>query len=361
MQQIPTSQVELDLISQKFVDAANARGIETSVKIDATDQRQWLAFSVGETEYLWSIGVAGTAVCGCALLENHPHHWGAMGQNINREALILTCDKILAKQHLLEKGFSVPKGFMFRRRNIAEAYAAFDAFDGPICVKPNNGSLGNHVHPGITDREWYKKAIDNVAASYPKILVEESVEGSHFRFFYVHPKVVGIRHGLPMHVIGDGVSSVRQLTDARNEERRKRAIPSQMPFPVTDFMLDYLARNGWSMDDIPAASEKVYLSGASNGTAGADTILCWDEIHPSYRELVEKACASFPGLFITGADIIIKDITQPARPDNYWLLEVNMNPAMAGFYYPREGEPVDLATKVMDMLHDRSAGPQEAK
>ena len=106
-----------------------------------------------------------------------------------------------------------------------------------------------------------------------------------------------------------------------------------------------------SLTDIPETGRTIYLSGASNAPAGADTYLIdKGNFHPSYFEIVEGACKNVPGLHFSGVDIIIEDITKPAAKENYWLLELNVSPATSGFYYPWKGRPVDVAGLLLDYL-----------
>ena len=338
---------KLDLMARLVESASRARGIETSIlEIDLDVQparnKYWLGFTINGHKFCYAKG---------ALLEYGKNRWGGIGRNLNHEAALLIADKYKTKVHLQEKGFSVPKGKFFRRRKLELALKAFDEFHGPICVKPNNGSEGNLVHTSIRDRENYVLAIERVTQKYPNILIEESVEGSHFRFFYVYPKVVGVRCGIPMNVVGDGKSNIQQLVENKNSERKHRDLPTHPPLEIDDEVLSHMAIKGLTFDHIPALSETVFLRGVSNGTAGADTTLFdLDQVHPSYLEIVAEACKSVDGLRYSGADIVIRDITQPAAPGNHWLLELNASPAITGFYFPWEGNTVDVAGHVLDLL-----------
>ena len=92
---------------------------------------------------------------------------------------------------------------------------------------------------------------------------------------------------------------------------------------------------------------------ASSYIAGADTIL-YDlkRIHPSYLEIVARACQSVPGLYFSGVDIVIADIYAPATEENYWILELNDTPGIAPFYFPWEGEIVDVSGQLLELLQN---------
>ena len=346
-----------DLMSVHMKAALDERGIDnTFMNFPWRDRKglykTWLSFSVGEKPYYYASGMlieAGETDWDLG------GRWGKIGRNINYQAWLLIADKFKTKQRLEEASLGVPKGKMFRRRKIEEAFEAFDTFDKPVCVKPNRGSEGRNVFANISARPWYEQAIRQCAVGCPNIVVEESVSGHHFRFFYIEPHVVAIRLGVPFQVIGDGVSTIGALMDAKNAERVERALPTHAPYPLNPNILNFLAMQDRDLDDVPAEGEVVVLAGTSNGTAGADTLMvALDEVHPSYLEAVEKACQIMPGLHYSGVDIIVKDMKQPAAPGNYWILELNASPAITGYYYPWEGEKIDIAGMIVDYLATRS-------
>ncbi len=327
-------------------EAADARGFPNSYVntrlMEKRKIRTWLFFEVGDRSFYYSSGM---------LLEAGMGKWDIIGRNINHKAALLIADKYTAKCHLKKAGFSVPEGRFFRRRHIDQALAAFDEFRKPLCVKPNRGSEARGVYPAIFNRGWYERAVHNVAKKVPNILIEESVVGDHFRFFYVSPHVVAVRLGRPLSVVGDGVSSIADLLAAKNLERQTRALPSHPPYELDQLVVDFLAMQNLSVEDVPPTGERIYLRGASNATAGADSFLLDEgDVHPSYKTVVEDACKSVPGLHYSGVDLIIEDASQVARPGNHWILELNASPAITAYYYPWAGENVDVAGLIMDFL-----------
>ena len=347
MEPATASSPPLDPMSEFLKAALHSRGIPAlPIQLEKNTPtkrfRPWLTFTIGGQDFLYRSG---------ALIEAGADDWWRAGLNINHRAQVLIAHKYKSKMYLKDRGFGVPEGYFFRRRHLEEALAAFDRFSGPVCVKPNHGSEGHCVYPSITEKRWYDQAIRRVAEHYPTILAEESIEGEHFRFFYIDPHVVAIRCGRPLSVVGDGISSLADLLEAKNEARRQRALPNHQVFRVNQETLDYLEQQGRHIDDVAPAGERVFLRGASNANAGADSYLYWDEVHPSYRKIVEEACQSMPGLYLCGVDLIIRDMSQPAERGNYWILEMNSNPAITSYYYPWEGKTVDVADLLIEMLH----------
>ncbi|EGV27896.1 Glutathione synthase [Thiorhodococcus drewsii AZ1] len=339
----------LDLMATLMQSAARARGIETRVRQLDADQdfaqiRTWLSFTIKGQEFYYAKG---------RLLEYGKDRWGNIniGRDLNHEAALLVSDKHRMKTHLRERGFRVPEGRIFRRRHLQAALDAFGEFDGAICVKPNNGFEGKCVTTGIVDEDEFGRAVRRVAEHYVNIVIEESVVGGHYRFFYVHPEVVGIRRGIPLNVVGDGKSGIAELLATKNAERRRRALPTHLPIEPDEEIVAFLAARGLGLDHVPDRGETVFLGAVSNSSAGADTVLYGlDEVHPSYLDVVARACRSAPGLHFSGVDIIIRDVEEAASADNHWFLELNASPALPAFYYPWEGATVDVAGKILDLL-----------
>jgi len=347
-------------MNQYMIEALEARNIDYEIiQIDylkhflkqRTGIKNWVKFNIGGYNYCNHQGI---------LLREGMYQGEPLWHNINHNAAMLCADKFQTKIHLEKAGFSTPKGQFFRRRNKEKAYEYYKLTSGKQCVKPNNGSQGKKVFTGIEDEKYFRFALDGVSEQYKNIVVEDHVEGRHFRFFYVYPNVIGIREGVRMHVIGDGQQSIGSLLEEHNLERRKRALDSHKEFMVTKDVIRYLQAQNLTLDDVPAKDETVYLSGTSNGSAGAITLLHdLNDVHPSYLEITSKACQSFPGLYFSGVDLVIQDLQAPAIESNHWFLEFNTLPSIKGFYHPWEGEVVDIASFIVDFLINNYQHPMK--
>ncbi|WP_042703988.1 hypothetical protein [Azospirillum sp. B506] len=327
-------------------NAARARGIATRYVQGVYSRFQpfpsrWLDLAVGGQDYLFACGM---------LLVKGGDPWRGLGLHINEDAALLTRDKHRAKDFLDARGFSTPAGRVFRRNDLAAALDAFGSFAGPVCVKPNQGFKGELVFPAIADRSRYEKAVRRVAARHQKILVEESVAGQVIRFFFVRPRVVAVKLSRPASVVGDGNASIARLIDLKNALRDRRAVPGHCNIVVDDDLRDFLAMSGRSLDDVPAAAERVFLRGTSNGATGADSLDCRADLHPSYVDVLTAACNAVPGLNLSGVDVMIRDPAVPARHGNYWILELNRNPGLPPFHFPWRGEAQDVSGAILDAL-----------
>ncbi len=349
MQKINQDFELLDLTSSLMKKAVDTYNLQTHVRVvrnSNTDKmNSWLGFFLNGQEILYKGGV---------LLEFGKGRENRLGRNINYQAELLVSDKHGTKKHLQSHGFSVPQGHFFRRRNLEKALDLYESLTGALCVKPNNGRWGDCVTTALNNFLSYENAIKKVIDKYRTFLVEESVIGEHFRFFYVHPKIVGVRQGVPLSVVGDGISTVSELLEQKNLMRRHLDLPTHPEVAIDDSIVAYLAAQGLNPSSVPETDERVFLRSSAGYPAGADTILLdLSRIDSSYLDIVSRACQSVPGLHYCGVDIVIKDIYKPATDDNYWILELNANPALIAFYYPWAGEKVDVAGKIVQMLVER--------
>lgn len=325
---------------------ARRRGIETGYVTRPymegySDPVRWLALTVEGRRYYFSAGW---------LVEEERQSRGRLGRPINGDATSLTRNKSRLKAHLAGRGFRVPAGQLFGSAELPQALQAFDRFSGPVCVKPNQGSYGNHVIPRIGDRRDYEAAVRRVAAESGRILVEESVSGSLIRFFFVRPDIVAVKLSRPASVVGDGSSRIAGLIGAKNLLRQKRAVPGHKPIVVDNDVHRFLALGGRDLDTVPAAGERVFLRGTSNGATGADSIATPGLVHPSYLALVADACNAVPDLTVSAADVMIRDPATPAGKGDYWILEMNRNPGLTPYHFPWRGVEQDVSGAILDFL-----------
>lgn len=259
-------------------------------------------------------------------------------------------DKHQVKELLAAAGISVPRGRVFRRDQLADAFFYAAEMPGELCVKPNKGRLGDLVFPGLTTADSIAEALQAVAECYDEIVVEQSLPGGVWRFTQVDGEIVAVKLSRPASVVGDGVSTIDDLIQVRKAERARRVFSHHSDCPdghATDFML---TRQGMRRTDVPAPGRRVFIHPASNMSMGADSVCLPGLPHDSYGPVMKRAFAAIPGLIMGSADVAIRDAEQPAAPDNYAVLEINGRPGLTGHHYPWEGPAQDVATPILRLL-----------
>ncbi|MBN0987064.1 hypothetical protein [Amphritea pacifica] len=327
--------------------ALEDRSIEWHINTTNTDSEplHWLCFKINGQDLVYRKSI---------FFEPGKGRWNDTGKKINQQAQLIVADKHATKTLLRKQGINTPRGEKFRRRDLQKALSYYKQLSGLICVKPNSGNRGRCVTSAISSYERYEQAIHAVADEFVHIVAEEHVEGEHFRFFYVEPEVIGVRRGVPLSVVGDGQCTIAELLEQKNRERRKRALITHPEVAIDNKIIEYLKAQNLTIESVLPSGERVFLRSSAGYPEGADTILLdKDEVHPDYLNIVARACQSVPGLHFSGVDIVIRDVTQPATDNNYWILELNSDPAFIPFYYPWKGKVVDVAGLTIDMMIER--------
>lgn len=343
-------QKPLDFDSVCVGDAASRLGIATETRLVANAPRggprarggPWLVIRIGPTAWYYRAGV----------LRAESQTQGELGEHINGRSRMIMRDKAATKRALAAAGIPSPEGRLFSRDEAYAAMAYATSRGRVLCVKPNTGAKGRLVFPTCDSVSAVGYAFDRVAEHFDQVLVEDSIPGDIYRYFYVAPRVVGVKLSRPASVVGDGRLTIEALIARKNEEREARAVPGHFPLTIEHDLHATIAQQGLHLGTVPAAGQRVTLRSNSNVNAGADTIECIDAVHPSYARQVEAACRAIPGTRMAAAEVKIRDAGEPATPGNHAFIEINSAPALVQFHHPWEGRPQDVAGAVLTYLRD---------
>jgi glutamate--cysteine ligase len=261
-------------------------------------------------------------------------------------------NKLVTKKILEEHQIRVPKGLEYTSAN--EAKADFIIHQGkPVVIKPNqtNFGLGITILKENTDEQTYQRAIEIAFEFDETILIEEFIAGKEFRFFVIGDEVVGILHRVPANVTGDGIRTVRELVELKNQDplRGKGYRTPLEKIQLGEAEAMFLKLQNKDFNTVPASGEVVYLRENSNISTGGDSIDFTDDIPDSYKQIAVRAAKAL-NVLITGLDMIVPDISAEATDDNYAIIELNFNPAIHIHCHPFKGKNRKLNEKLMDAL-----------
>lgn len=255
-------------------------------------------------------------------------------------------NKVVSKQVLTEAGIRVPRGLEFGRGEMERILAAYESI--PAVVKPKSTNFGL----GVTMFRDGAKLPDLIAAAElafehdDSVLVEEFIAGDEYRFITIGNKVAGVLFRRPANVVGDGVSTIRELVELKNQHpyRGPGYRTPLKTIELDDHTNEYLARQDLTVDSIIPEGHIVYLRPNSNISTGGDSIDMTDAIHPVFHDIA-LASAQAVGAAFCGVDIIVEDYSDPDSP--YGVIEVNFNPAIHIHSFPAEGVERELAPDVL--------------
>jgi len=178
----------------------------------------------------------------------------------------ITDDKIFAKEMIKNNNLNVPDGDVINR-DIEEIELGLikEKYCGKaMVIKPRNTNCGNGIT--IFDKpatiEEVEKAIKYAFTFDDDIILEEYVKGKEYRFLVIDGKCNHVVWRRSASVIGDGVSTIKELIKAKDEEELHKLLwhPMKIDQPVEMF----LKKQGYSFETIPAKDERVFIRENSN-------------------------------------------------------------------------------------------------
>ena len=264
----------------------------------------------------------------------------------------LACDKEGTKNILGAAGVPVPRGTVINY--LDELRGAIEDVGGyPIVLKPLDGNHGRGITIDINSWEVAEEAYDlaSAASKTKNVIVERYYTGRDHRVLVVNGQVVAVAERVPANVVGDGKSTVEQLVEEVNRDPQRGDGHDNVLTRITidKLTLDLLQKQGYAMDSVLPAGERVFLRATANLSTGGIAVDRTDEIHPENVWLFSRV-AKIIGLDIAGIDVVTDDISKPLRDTNGVIVEVNAAPGFRMHVAPSQGLPRNVAGAVFDML-----------
>jgi cyanophycin synthetase len=271
--------------------------------------------------------------------------WGSRQRRIQAAETDLTSavaesiaqDKDLTKSLLHAAGVPVPMGSIVTDAD--EAWAAAQALDAPVVVKPRDGNQGKGITVRIRTREEVMAAFEVASDISSDVIVERYIPGHDFRLLVVGKQLVAAARRDPPQVIGDGVHTVRQLVDTVNTDPRRGEghATSLTKIRFDDIALGVLAKQNLKADSIPASGTRVILRNNANLSTGGSATDVTDDVHPEMAARA-VAAAQMVGLDIAGVDAVCETVLKPFEEQAGGIVEVNAAPGLRMHLQPSYGK-----------------------
>lgn len=271
-------------------------------------------------------------------------------------AVEIACDK--EDTHSLLKDLGLPVPIQYVIYSDREAQRAARKIGYPVVLKPLNANHGRGVSINLETEEQVSTAFEFAKKNGTgrSVLVESYITGFDHRMLVVNNELVAVAKRVPGHVIGDGKQTVEQLVEKVNSDPR-RGIGHEKVLTRLEF--DHQAERllneaGYNANTVLKKEEKFYLRSTANLSTGGTAVDVTDIVHPDNREMAVRAVKAI-GLDVAGVDFLTDDISNSYKEIGGAIVEVNAAPGFRMHVAPSEGQPRDVAGKVMDMLFDVSA------
>lgn len=265
---------------------------------------------------------------------------GAIAEGISR-------DKDLTKQLLQNCGVPVPEGRIVESPE--DAWDAAEDIGFPVVVKPSDGNHGRGVSTELMTRADVEAAYKLADEEGSEVIVERFIRGNEHRLLIVGGKLAAAARGESVSVIGDGVSTIRQLIDIQVNTDPRRGEAEE--FPLEHLLIDEtpsvvfeINRQGYTADSILPKDTSVIVQ--RNGNVAVDVT---DLVHP---EVVATAAlaARIVGLDIAGIDMVAEDISRPLTEQGAAIVEVNAGPGLLMHLKPAQGSPRPVGKAIVESL-----------
>lgn len=262
----------------------------------------------------------------------------------------MACNKEVTKCILRDNKIPVPEGDV--AYSIESAVQIAKRIGYPVVVKPIDLSQGKGVALNLNSESEVRSAFEEAKKYTKAVLVEKYIKGRDYRILVIGDRVAAAAERTPPFVKGDGVHTVRELVDIENASQLRGDCHEK---PLTKIKLDSIAKKaleeqGIDETHIPLPEEKIFLRYNGNLSTGGTARNCTDELNPYNGALAVKA-AKLLGLDIAGVDMTALDISKPVTGSNGAIIEVNAAPGLRMHLFPSEGEPVDVASDILDMMY----------
>ena len=260
-------------------------------------------------------------------------------------------DKSETSRLLNDLGLPVPQQMIVY--SAKEAMRAARRIGFPVVVKPLDGNHGRGVSINLMSEDAVAVAHAEAYAQGKSsgVIVESFITGFDHRMLVVNGALVAAAKRVPGHVVGDGKLTIAQLVEEVNKDPR-RGIGHQKV--LTNLELDaqaerLMADAGLTADSVLEDGRLFYLRSTANLSTGGTAIDVTDIVHPDNKDMAERAVVAV-GLDVGGVDFLIDDITKSYEDIGGAIVEVNAAPGFRMHVAPSEGQPRDVAGKVMEML-----------
>ena len=261
-------------------------------------------------------------------------------------------NKIVTKAILNTAGIQVPSGFEFHDLN--DALRHFDQLPSAFVVKPKstNYGIGISIFKETTTQADYEEAVKIAFENDDAIIVETYAHGTEFRFYVQSGEVLAVLERFPANVVGDGVHNIQQLvaiknTDIRRGEHHRTPLEK---IKLGDVERLTLSLQGFDVQSVPKAQERVFLRENSNVSTGGDSIDRTEQVSDYYKAIAVKVAHALD-VTITGVDIIIPDTSQKGP---YFVIEANQNPMMQMHLFPAVGKSRRVTESLIKLLFPES-------
>lgn len=269
-------------------------------------------------------------------------------------AVDLASNKDATRNLLSQAYIPVPVGKLIH--NIIELDDVVNEIGFPLVTKPINGNHGRGITTRITTIEKAKNGFYEAKKISDDVIVERHIYGMDYRFLVINYKLAAVAKRTPAMVMGDNVSSIKELINEINRDVRRGEDHENV---LSKIKLDaatesILGEKELTPDSVLPIGEILFLKNTANLSSGGTAEDVTDSVHP-YNIFMAERIARLMNLDICGIDIMAEDICIPITEKNGAVIEVNAGPGLRMHLSPDRGRAKNVAEPILNMIYPDNA------
>lgn len=238
-------------------------------------------------------------------------------------------DKRLTNLILRQAGFPLP-----RQKSVSSLEAALKAgkeIGYPVVLKPALLERGEGVSIDLFSEKELQQAYLDKQEAFDNLVVEQQVSGVCHRIFVAGQRVRHVVARHPMHVVGDGINTIRDLSRIENEAQGKLAKHRRRPrLEINETSSSLFSELGLDADSVPPEGLRVPFQRVESTEFGGIAEDLTNDTHPD-NIMLAKQVADFCGLDVLGLDIITEDISTAWHKNGAKINEINFSPLLSPY------------------------------
>ncbi len=282
--------------------------------------------------------------------------WETVPENASIVSVDIALYRDTLNRFVEDLGYYVPHSLEVE--GLDDARRAAVSLGYPVVVKSAAPTYGLGTFADIRSESELEIAFNECSKFSNGVIIQEMVQGRMYRITVVGDSVFAIEADPPT-VTGDGITDIQHLIERENARPERGALDKE---PLTRIEIDTdllltIARQGYALQDIPAAGKLIRLKSVSTSIAGAGGSNVTDALHPFNATLAIRLAKSF-GLPAMELTVITDDISKPMVEGRGKVISVSPQLDLRTYLFPSKGRALDLLGTVIDYLYPEGSDPQ---
>src|SRR5699024_6100439 len=169
--------------------------------------------------------------------------------------------------------------------------------DGPAVVKPRAGNRSRGVSTHLESEGDIREAFLLARTQAREVILQEHIEPEdEMRVMASTSEAISVVKRVLPNVVGDGVSTIRQLIQDKNQQRILNPSTRSRPIPIDALTIRRLGSQGLALDDVVEFGRTVTVRSIGGLSAGADAFQVLEMTDSSVKNAAIAALRAIPGL-----------------------------------------------------------------